>query len=123
VAVGKESAVAAIGSVNVSGGGDAKAVAAALARILGQPAPTFTGDNWPVKVTEDVTTYVEDDRPEENDGYEVDIDVWSWPGREATEAATAEVYDLLVRKTDWSLRLLTVGGAPIAHRPAVTRAS
>lgn len=115
--------MAAIGSVNVSGGGDAKAVAAALARIVGQAAPTFTGDNWPVKVSEDVTAYVEDDWPDENDGYEVDIDVWSWPCREATDSATAEVYELLVRSTDWSLRLLTVGGAPIAHRPAVTRAS
>lgn len=112
--------MAAIATVNVSGGGNEAMVAAVLARLA---RVTPGEDPLVVPLGDDATAYVTDDEPGENDGYQVDIDVYSPEGRQATETAASHLYDLLVRSTAWGLRLLGAGAAPIAERPGLSHAS
>lgn len=102
---------------------DAEAVATAIAELVGQPSPTLVGEDWEIPFGDTVRLYINDDNPTDNDGYPVNVDVQSLAGPDGLARAARDIYDILASGTDWGLRLLNDGGAPIAQRPAASRAT
>lgn len=108
--------------VDIEGGGDASQASAAIAGVLGLRTPRFTGDRYELAFANGDLAYVEDDDPAEYDGYPVSVAVYG-SGSDSTEVNARSLYDALVTKTAWRLRLADDGGRDVAERPAVSRAS